>query len=203
MNCTFAYNLFNATHGAAGLTVLKGAVRVRNSIFFGNRILPSATAGCDLSLTGADCTLRADYTLFGSCDASNVWVAEGSRITYGEGIYEGDPRLVTRLAAFDKLVVTTNAGSLATLAFMPDQDTLDKVLSLNAHLRGGNGYCDEVTGRHVSFGGKSSPAIDRGDPAADYSREPTPNGGRVNMGAYGNTPYATATRPSGMTIRIR
>lgn len=203
VNCTFAYNLFNATHGAAGLTVLKGAVRVRNSIFFGNRILPSATAGCDLSLTGADCTLRADYTLFGSCDASNVWAAGGSRITYGEGIYEGDPRLVTRLAAFDELVVTTNAGLLATLAFMPDQDTLDKVLSLNAHLRGGNGYCDEVTGRHVSFGGKSSPAIDRGDPATDYSREPTPNGGRVNMGAYGNTPYATATRPSGMTIRIR
>ena len=37
----------------------------------------------------------------------------------------------------------------------------------------------------------SSPCIDAGDPAADYSAEPSPNGCRVNMGAYGNTEEAT------------
>jgi hypothetical protein len=37
----------------------------------------------------------------------------------------------------------------------------------------------------------SSPCIDAGDPAADYSGEPTPNGGRINMGAYGGTAYAS------------
>jgi len=37
----------------------------------------------------------------------------------------------------------------------------------------------------------SSPCIDRGDPAADYSNEPAPNGGRINIGAYGGTPYAS------------
>src|SRR5207245_1413186 len=31
------------------------------------------------------------------------------------------------------------------------------------------------------------PTTDRGDPADDFSAEPTPNGGRVNMGAFGNT----------------
>jgi hypothetical protein len=36
-----------------------------------------------------------------------------------------------------------------------------------------------------------SPAIDAGDPNSDYSNEPWPNGGRVNMGAYGNTKEAT------------
>lgn len=36
----------------------------------------------------------------------------------------------------------------------------------------------------------SSPCIDAGDPAADYSLEPEPDGGRINMGAYGNTPQA-------------
>jgi hypothetical protein len=35
-----------------------------------------------------------------------------------------------------------------------------------------------------------SPCIDAGDPASDFSNEPEPNGGRVNMGAYGNTPEA-------------
>ena len=36
-----------------------------------------------------------------------------------------------------------------------------------------------------------SPCIDAGDPAADFSNEPQPNGGRVNIGAYGNTPEAS------------
>jgi len=37
-----------------------------------------------------------------------------------------------------------------------------------------------------------SPAIDAGDPASDYSREPVSVTGRINMGAYGNTPEAAA-----------
>jgi len=36
-----------------------------------------------------------------------------------------------------------------------------------------------------------SPCIDAGDPASPFSVEPSPNGGQVNMGAYGNTPEAT------------
>jgi len=37
----------------------------------------------------------------------------------------------------------------------------------------------------------SSPCIDSGDPAVDPSVEPMPNGGRINMGAFGETPYAS------------
>jgi len=36
-----------------------------------------------------------------------------------------------------------------------------------------------------------SPCIDGGDPNDDYSDEPEPNGGRINMGAYGGTAYAS------------
>ena len=35
-----------------------------------------------------------------------------------------------------------------------------------------------------------SPCIDAGDPASDYSSEPEPNGGRINMGTYGGTAEA-------------
>lgn len=38
----------------------------------------------------------------------------------------------------------------------------------------------------------NSPAIDVGNPESDYSQEPLPNGGRVDLGAYGNTPEATS-----------
>ena len=37
-----------------------------------------------------------------------------------------------------------------------------------------------------------SPCIDAGDPASLFANEPDPNGGRVNMGAYGNTPEAAS-----------
>ena len=42
---------------------------------------------------------------------------------------------------------------------------------------------------------KDSPVIDAGDPFSDYSNEPMPNGGRINMGAYGNTPEASKDAP--------
>ena len=37
----------------------------------------------------------------------------------------------------------------------------------------------------------NSPALDRGDPADDFSSEPIPNGGRIDMGTYGGTALAT------------
>jgi len=40
-----------------------------------------------------------------------------------------------------------------------------------------------------------SPCIDAGDPTSDYSNEPEPNGSRINMGTYGNTPEATISQP--------
>jgi len=39
----------------------------------------------------------------------------------------------------------------------------------------------------------TSPCIDAGDPAAQCSNEPAPNGCRINMGAYGNNAEATST----------
>jgi hypothetical protein len=37
----------------------------------------------------------------------------------------------------------------------------------------------------------TSPCIDRGNPVDDYSNEREPNGGLINMGAYGGTPQAS------------
>jgi len=37
----------------------------------------------------------------------------------------------------------------------------------------------------------TSPCADAGNPASDFANEPDPNGGRINMGAYGNTAQAS------------
>jgi hypothetical protein len=42
-----------------------------------------------------------------------------------------------------------------------------------------------------SFDDETSPGVDGGDPSDDPSGERMPNGGRINMGAYGGTPYAS------------
>jgi hypothetical protein len=39
-----------------------------------------------------------------------------------------------------------------------------------------------------------SPAIDAGDPTSPYPSEPSLNGNRINMGAYGNTPQASQSQ---------
>ncbi|OGV61455.1 MAG: hypothetical protein A2498_16385 [Lentisphaerae bacterium RIFOXYC12_FULL_60_16] len=44
-------------------------------------------------------------------------------------------------------------------------------------------------------GAELSPAIDAGNPAASFTLELDPNGGRLNMGAYGNTPVASKSHP--------
>ena len=43
----------------------------------------------------------------------------------------------------------------------------------------------------------SSPCINTGDPADDIGYEPNPNGGRINMGAYGGMQYASMGGPVG------
>ncbi|NLH16695.1 MAG: hypothetical protein GX455_08955, partial [Phycisphaerae bacterium] len=42
----------------------------------------------------------------------------------------------------------------------------------------------------------TSPCIDAGDPVSDWKGELWPNGARINMGAYGNTPQASMSLDS-------
>lgn len=45
----------------------------------------------------------------------------------------------------------------------------------------------------------TSPCIDAGEASAAYANEPTPNGNRANMGAYGNTTEASKSTSGGST----
>jgi hypothetical protein len=56
--------------------------------------------------------------------------------------------------------------------------------STGGHWNGSTWVYDDAT----------SPCIDAGDPAFDYTNEPEPNGGRINLGAYGNTKEASKSR---------
>ena len=44
--------------------------------------------------------------------------------------------------------------------------------------------------------------MDAGDPASVYGSEPSPNGARINMGAYGNTAFASKSAPTRWTLTV-
>ena len=61
------------------------------------------------------------------------------------------------------------------------------------HLKSQAGRWDPKTKKWVKDD-VTSPCIDAGDPKDDFSKEPAPNGGRINMGAYGNTHHASKSQ---------
>ena len=88
--------------------------------------------------------------------------------------------------------------------------TFEQVVDYDVHLRGGRGYYSEKTGELVTEYARKphSPAIDTGDPKSDFHGEPQVpgvggHGHRVNLGAYGNTPWATLSAPSSTFLILR
>lgn len=65
-------------------------------------------------------------------------------------------------------------------------DLLDFEILLNAYLT----TQSPLVWVHDEY---NSPCLDAGDPNSNWTREPWPNGKRINMGAYGGTRYASKT----------
>ena len=103
-------------------------------------------------------------------------IVQGSAATDSNGIYKGSGYTASVVNGYNNSYNFTDAYDGLTPgvgALTSNPDFADASLHLNA----------------------DSPAIDAGDPASPYSNEPAPNGGRINMGAYGNTTSA-AVSPS-------
>jgi hypothetical protein len=68
------------------------------------------------------------------------------------------------------------------------------------HLKSAAGRYDPAAGTWV-LDDVNSPCIDKGDPNDPIATEPNPNGGRINIGAYGGTPQASKS-PSGIVQTV-
>ena len=203
VGCTFAYNLSDAWFAPAAVHLLKGTMTLRNSIVFGNFTSTGCRVGRDVYVRAAG-SLSVDHTLFGTNEADRIVAADGATLTLGEGVKYGDPLFVTPFADVQPLA-TISGGPGSN--FKSDAATRAALTAFNVHLRGGSGYVDEATGGKVrayreSKVGGSSPALNAGNPASDCSHEPLPNGHRVNLGFYGNTPWATMSR-EGTALIVR
>jgi hypothetical protein len=81
----------------------------------------------------------------------------------------------------------------------PDDPNDDFWVQGDYHLKSQAGRWDPLSETWVSDD-VTSPGIDAGDPNSPVGAEPFPNGGRVNMGAYGGTAEASKS-PSGVHVR--
>lgn len=128
-------------------------------------------------------------------DGAAVVVEGGSAITVRNAIFWGNSRDFATLSGGTVSVsysITAQAGS-GNFNSNP----------LFADAANGDYHLRSAGGRYTPSGWVvdtvTSPAIDAGDPASDYSQESQPNGGRINLGAYGNTAQASRT-PGGDLI---
>ena len=186
-HCTFAYNLTHGGSSAGGVTVVKGDVDIANTIFWQNTrsLVTKVGYGSDVqvhSSGSANIRHSAVTTLDGTA-------LVGANLAYDpETVFAADPKLVTTTEDFTNLLTKTSSYTYYKVA----GTTYAALTAMDAHLLSPAGY--------VVNGGAAgpattdySPAIDVGDPAADYSNEPAPNGGRLNLGAFGNTAEASSS----------
>lgn len=202
-NCTFFGNVHIEPGSPVALNLRKCLASVRNSIFFCNIQAGTGTkVAADIKTKNAASTV--DYCWF--ADVTSTFV-DGFDAIGAHNVTGASPYLVSDTNDFN----TVFTSQITTLPYSSGTKPLFRAEpDFNVHLRGRCGYTDEVTKQKVEArmpaGStlKLSPCVDTGDPSSDFSKEAKPSGGRVNIGAYGNTPWSTVSGTGmGLVLIIR
>ena len=209
-NCTFAHNVVRAKNLPGALTVNIGKVLACDCIFWKDlngyeesdvEIAQGKLGAAHEIEVKASGSLVLTNTLIASTEWPYVHSANAANLSFGGTVLtNANPLFVTADGEVTSLI--RKSGQLSYYVL----DDISKLTSINVHLRGGSGYYDEATGEVVSAYRMpyepGSPAIDKGRKMRKGLLEPHPNGNRVNLGAYGNTPWATMSK-GGTLIFVR
>ncbi|MBQ6923394.1 MAG: right-handed parallel beta-helix repeat-containing protein [Kiritimatiellae bacterium] len=194
------------TYDSGALTLAAGTLVLENVLVNGSR-------GNAIEVTGGTAAIT-NATIAGATAIS------GDVMGYGLRQSAGALTLRNSILWDNALGGASLAGDTADIAYTLSQEELAGTGNFSAdplfaddtyrHLFSRGGYIADGW-----FGGRwtierprpglrgMSPAIDRGDPHGNYADEPEPHGRRLNLGAYGGTPYASATirQPSVIVLR--
>ena len=129
-------------------------------------------------------------------DYNSVPVSDGVRV-YEEQL---DPQVSPVPVVYESL----GAWAAASGQDLHSYDGLPKIADTNApdfHLLSQAGRWSDAAKKWVTTDRESSPLLDAGAPDADCGAEPSPNGGRANIGLYGGTEFASKT-PTNSLVRL-
>ncbi len=207
-NCAFVANaVTNGGNGGGGaiFEYLVANDTFINCTFFTNttaHTTPDNAPGGAIRANAANTVLSITNCIFWGNSCSGA----------GQTISESASSATLNLSYSD---VNTNAANFSlhaacTKNFGPgiiDVDPLfaDATAPYDVHLKSTGGRWNPATSAWVQDA-VQSPCIDAGDPASAYALEPANNGGRINLGRYGNTVEASLTSariPGGTVIVIR
>jgi hypothetical protein len=199
--CTFIDNCGLDAEG--GVTCFGGRTRIANCLFSGNSgdYVGALAAGGSVSLQ--QCTFYGNTSWEdgqpGALWGPGIFRPNSSAVTARGCIFWGNRNLRNDVTGYDaqlsgdpNLIMleycciegwTPDRGGLGNIGadplfVAPDQNDF--------HLKSQAGHWDGTSQAWVPDD-VTSPCIDAGDPNSPLGQEPSPNGGRVNMGAYGGT----------------
>ncbi len=170
---TVRHSLFR-DHALAGFFLRGGSVEVRNSI------LEAEGAGQHVFYTGGPTALDSDY--------NNV------RATDGANVAGGDNQPDDRFLIDWQLNAGQDPSSFGYAALFADAGGYD------FHLKSEYGRFDPAEGAFTTNDTETSRLIDLGDAAP--TNEPSPDGGKVNVGLHGDTPEASKSSGTGALVPL-
>jgi hypothetical protein len=139
----------------------------------------------DAVITNSIIWLNSEIQLSGIQDGNNPADANYASITYS------DIAMVDSNGLPDLVSIWPGIGNINADPLFAKPNHFDYHLKTEQT----NGRYNPLTGIFEFTDTVTSPCINTGDPKSDYSFEPPPNGGRINMGAYGNTSQASKSTP--------
>ncbi len=198
-------NAFSISGGA--ITCLASGPSIRNCIFVNNYGLNGAAikgggacAGVEVPIQITNCTFYGNYSEAGASVVNmegHGYDAAMLRNCIMKG--NSEPQLRTwPVAKCGIPTIDVRYSVLQSDWWMGENNRLVADCEpLFADEGAGDFHLKSQAGRWLSDEGRwttdeaTSPCVDAGDPGSPVGREPFPNGGRVNMGAYGGTAEAS------------
>jgi hypothetical protein len=174
VNCLIAGNRVDRTGGGGGIALWyseKCVFYLINSIVWGN----TANSG------------ESDVALLTPAVLGGRGVVEARYCLIGKDSGAVDDRIKGQWRTGDPLFVTSGRWDPNGI---PDEASDDFWVQGDYHLKSQAGHWDAKSQSWVKDD-VTSPCIDTGDPNSPIGAEPFPNGGRINMGAYGGTAEAS------------
>jgi len=184
VNCTFQENIRHAISSCA--SDRESHVDIVNSIFFG-QVGPPLGQLAIFNSDGSIISIR--YCSIGGGKAAVRDAGTDESIIWGEGNVEGDPCF----AMPGRWVYPWTKEYLLVSGY-----DANRWVDGDYHLKSQAGRWDPASQTWVKDD-VTSPCIDAGDPNSPIGLEPFPNGGRINMGAYGGTQEASKSYFGGPT----
>ncbi len=177
-NCEVARNL------TAGLNVSSGSgIIFDRGVFWSNQTAVSVASGAQVGISNSAFYATGQRAVIYEVTNTSSIVADYNNFDYGDGAR------FANIASMDRAIDTLSAWTAETGQGRnsTEFDSLFADPSANDfHLKSQavEGRVDPQYGLVTDT--EHSPLIDAGNPAAAYSNEPAFNGGRLNLGSYGN-----------------